>query len=71
MLQRLSKIEVGEGECEGFEGEIPEIILPNKKYKYAHLSKSDGSMMTVEFDEEGAYLFEGKWIDPYKIKVHR
>ena len=63
--------EVGEGECEGFEGEIPDLILPGKKYRYAHLSKSDGSMMTVEFDEEGAYLFIGKWIDPYEIKVSR
>jgi len=61
--------EIGEGICEGFEGELPEIIKPGDKYLYAHLSRSDGEMMTVEFLSSGARLYRGEWLDPYEIRV--
>jgi ribosomal protein S27AE len=60
--------EIGEGECIGFEGELPEIIELGEKHHYAHLSKSDGEMMTVEFFAKTKKLYSGRWLDPYEIR---
>jgi DNA-directed RNA polymerase subunit RPC12/RpoP len=60
--------ELDEGVCLGYEGELPEIIEVGEKHHYAHLSKSHGEMMTVEFFGKTKKLYSGKWLDPYAIR---
>ena len=60
--------ELGEGECIGFEGELPEILEVGQKHYYAHLSKSHGEMISVEFFSKTKKLYSGKWLDPYEIR---
>lgn len=60
--------ELGEGTCLGFEGELPEILEVAQMHRYAHLSKPDGSMMTVEFSGKTKKLYSGIWLDPFKIR---
>ena len=63
--------EIGEGECVGFEGELPEEIAIGKKHRYAHLSEGGTTLMTVESSPLGITIFKGDWIDPFTIKrVH-
>jgi len=59
--------ELGSGSCIGFEGELPEIVEVGEEHQYAHLSKEDGSMITVEFFGKEKRLYRGTWLDPYEI----
>lgn len=59
--------ELGEGSCVGFEGELPTIIEVGETHHYAHLSKSNGSMMTVESRGKNKSAYSGNWLDPYDI----
>ena len=59
--------EMGEGVCKGFEGELPEVVALGEKHHYAHLSKPDGEMMTMEFFNNTKKLYKGRWIDPYAL----
>ncbi|MEA1920669.1 MAG: DUF4178 domain-containing protein [Campylobacterota bacterium] len=60
--------EIDEGRCLGFEGELPEVVEVGETHHYAHLSKSYGEMMTVEFFGKTKKLYKGKWLDPYEIR---
>jgi hypothetical protein len=60
--------EIGEGECVGFEGELPESITIGDLHKYAHLSEGGSDLMTVESSSSGMKVFRGNWIDSFKIK---
>ena len=60
--------ERGEGQCVGFEGELPEMIEIGKIHYYLHLSKGGGNLVTVEYGTEITEIFKGKWIDPMNIK---
>ena len=60
--------EIGDGECVGFEGELPENITIGDLHKYAHLSEGGSDLMTVESSSDGMKVFRGNWIDPFKIK---
>jgi predicted RNA-binding Zn-ribbon protein involved in translation (DUF1610 family) len=60
--------ELDEGVCVGYEGELPELIEVGETHHYAHLSKSYGEMMTVEFFGNTKKLYSGKWLDPYAIR---
>lgn len=62
--------ELGRAVCEGFRGELPEIIEIGEQFDYVHLSAQDAALMTLEYispHQINAYL--GKWIDPFEIKV--
>ena len=60
--------EIGQGECVGFEGELPFSINIGQTYNYLHLSKGGGNLITVEFTDGIDKIFQGKWIDPMSIK---
>jgi len=60
--------ETGEGICEGFEGELPEIITIGEAHHYIHLEKDNGAIMTAEFFGNEKKLYSGKWLDPYQIR---
>ena len=60
--------EIGEGECVGFEGELPEPISIGDLHKYAHLSEGGADLMTVESSSGEIKVFRGHWIDPFEIK---
>ncbi|PID50065.1 MAG: hypothetical protein CR991_03325 [Proteobacteria bacterium] len=62
--------EKGLAKCEGFRGELPEIIEWGERFAYAHLSGEHSELLTLEYPLNGkvqAYL--GKWVDPFEIKV--
>ena len=61
--------EKGFGECVGFEGELPENIEIGEKHYYAHLSKGNGILATVESFDNKVVTYMGRWIDPFKIEV--
>jgi len=60
--------EIGEGECMGFEGELPEPIAIGDIHKYAHLSEGGSDLMTIESSSDEIKIFRGNWIDPFSIK---
>jgi hypothetical protein len=64
--------ELGRATCEGFRGELPEMIEAGEQFDYVHLSAQDAALMTLEYSsprEISAYL--GKWVDPFAIKADR
>ena len=60
--------EIGEGQCEGFMGELPEIVNPGDSIPYAHLSDSHGQLLTLEYYSQTTRAYKGEWVDPYEIK---
>ncbi|SFV63119.1 hypothetical protein MNB_SV-12-1702 [hydrothermal vent metagenome] len=60
--------EMGEGECVGFEGELPENISIGDLHRYAHLSEGGSSLMTIEATSSGMKVFTGNWIDAFSIE---
>lgn len=60
--------EIGEGRCLGFEGELPEIVEVGEVHHFAHLSRDNGKMMTVEIFSKTKKLYRGRWLDPYDIR---
>ena len=62
--------ERGHAVCEGFRGELPEIIEEGEAFDYVHLSGPQKELVTLEyFDEDEIYAYRGKWVDPFEIKV--
>ena len=61
--------ERGHASCDGFEGELPEIINVGDSFDYAHLSKANGELLTLEFSDRGVKAYKGKWVDPFDITV--
>jgi hypothetical protein len=59
--------ELGEGICEGFEGEFPNIVKEGERHRFVHLSGKGRIMLTAEFFDDVKELYEGRWIDPYEI----
>lgn len=62
--------ELGRATCEGFRGELPEVIEIGEQFDYVHLSAKDAALMTLEYispHQINAYL--GKWVDPFEIKA--
>ena len=60
--------ELDEGECVGFEGELPKKVTIGDTHRYAHLSGVGAALMTVESSIEGVEVYSGRWIDPFRIK---
>ena len=61
--------EVAQATCEGFRGELPEIIAQGEQFDYAHLSGTKGELLTLEYHESQIQGFLGRWVDPFEIKV--
>ncbi len=62
--------ERGHAVCEGFRGELPEIIEEGETFDYVHLSGPQKELVTLEyFDEDEIYAYRGKWVDPFEITV--
>lgn len=71
--QRIGSWQVTEldrAHCEGFEGELPEIIKVGDTFDYAHLSGPKDALMTLEFPPSGLIAYKGKWIDPFEVKTN-
>lgn len=60
--------ETGEGICEGYAGELPEIIQVNEPIPYAHLSDTQGQLLTLEYYKHTTRAYKGEWVDPFEIK---
>jgi len=56
-------IEIGEGKCVGFEGELPKLIGVGDKHNYAHLSKGGTSLITVEFRDKQIKILDSQVLD--------
>lgn len=61
--------ERGQGSCEGFEGELPELINKGDMFNYVDLSKKGGKLLTLEFSDKGIKAYQGIWVDPFEIKA--
>ena len=67
--QALTVTERNEAVCIGFEGELPEVISAGEPHRYVHLSGPRGLLLTIEYSDDEAAVFEGHWIDPYEVKT--
>ena len=57
-------------QCVGVRGELPEAILPDERMGYVHLSGEHGALATLEYPLQGEpRAYQGRWIDPFEIKV--
>ncbi len=61
--------ERGHAVCEGFEGELPELVHQGERFDYVHLSRAGGELFSLEFFENEVKAFKGKWADPFEIEV--
>ncbi|CAA6815896.1 MAG: Unknown protein [uncultured Thiotrichaceae bacterium] len=62
--------EIGRATCEGFQGELPEIIEAGEQFDYIHLSAQDAALMTLEyFGPHEVYGYQGQWVDPFDIRI--
>jgi hypothetical protein len=61
--------EMGRGTCEGFSGTLPWNIHRGESYRYFHLSGYHAQLRTIEIDRSGMKTYQGKWINPFDIKV--
>ncbi len=61
--------ELDKARCEGFEGELPEIIRVGETFAYAHLSGDDGELMTLEYPGNEVRAYAGKWLDPFDVRI--
>ncbi len=60
--------EIGTGKCEGYEGDLPEIIHIGEEVPYVHLSGMTGQLITLEYVDETIHAYKGEWVDPFDIK---
>ncbi len=62
--------ELGEGSCEGFEGQLPEMIRIGEKFDYIHFTSLKGEdFLSVECYKDGTQkAYRGYWVDAYEIK---
>lgn len=61
--------ELARATCEGFRGELPEIVTSGDQFDYAHLSGPQATLLTLEYSDGQTYGFAGRWVDPFEIKV--
>jgi len=67
--KQLRVTELNQATCIGIQGQLPEVVHPGDKHRYAHLEGAKGELITVEYDEDSVTLFEGVWVDPFEIKA--
>lgn len=60
--------EINTGICEGFIGELPELIKKDEKVPFIHLSGENRELMTLEYLFNTVKAFKGQWVDPFEIK---
>ena len=66
---RYIATEKGWGKCVGFEGELPERIKLDAVHYYIHLSRGEGKLLTVEYEnEQVTESYTGQWIVPFSIE---
>ena len=65
----LRVTEINHATCTGIEGQLPEIIHPGATHRYAHLEGENSALVTLEYEEESLFVFEGVWLDPFEIKT--
>ncbi|MBN2359847.1 MAG: DUF4178 domain-containing protein [Deltaproteobacteria bacterium] len=57
--------ELGRATCQGVEGQVPWLVLPDEVYPFADLASPDGKIsLGVEYDQQGApSLFLGEFVE--------
>ncbi len=61
--------ERGHAVCQGYEGELPELVKEGDEFDYVDLSKRGGKLLSLEFTEQGIKAYKGFWLDPFDIQV--
>lgn len=61
--------EIGEGKCEGFKGDLPQIVQIDEVIPYVHLSGLTGQLITLEYFDDQVFVYKGEWVDPFEIKA--
>ncbi len=55
--------EVGEAECIGVEGQLPERVLTGERYRFLDASSLDGRFaLGIELDDQPPSAFSGRWL---------
>jgi len=63
--------EMGKATCQGVEGQVPWVVLPDEVYPFADLASPDGkTSLGVEYDQQGApSLFLGEFVPQDALRV--
>lgn len=61
--------ELGHAVCDGFEGELPELVTKGEHFDYVHFSKAGRKLFSIAFYETRTTAFRGLWVDPFEIQV--
>lgn len=61
--------ELGKATCEGFRGELPEVLAIGDTFFYAHLSGPKSALLTLEYHGKAISAYLGRWVDPFEITV--
>ncbi len=62
--------ETGEAACEGYVGQLPELVEMALPFQYVHLSEPRGGLMTIEYFPDRFKVYQGQWIDHYSITIN-
>lgn len=68
LAQQWQVTEINTGICEGFIGELPELIKKGETVPFIHLSGKNRELMTLEYVFNTVRAFKGQWVDPFEIK---
>lgn len=64
-------VEVGTGECVAVRGSFDEELRVGETYRYINATSDIDTFLSGEFWPGGQRWFEGRWFDPYDIKIER
>jgi len=67
--ERLLVSEIGQAECTGMAGELPEVIQIGDRFRYAHLSGVRQTLYTLEEQNGQLSLYKGAWLDVFAIRA--
>lgn len=68
VILSVSVDEIDTAVLEGIEGHLPETLLAERTFPYVDASQGDLTL-TLEYDEAGADVYRGEWIDPELLEL--
>ncbi len=63
--------ELGTAQLQGMEGELPDIVKPDRNFRYAHMERPGSKLVTLEYNDPAGRpeIYLGEWMDPFDIKA--
>ncbi len=66
---RYTLTEIDAGECTALRGSFPEQMAVGDKFTYVNFTSIAGDLLSREVHAGSETWFEGRWIDPFELKV--